>query len=70
MINDDADDDDNDDDDESENDNDDDDEYDDYGTEIMRILAETGSCVKLFSVKFVEMLGQLFINPAQSALAG
>ena len=61
---------DDDDDDEDEDDNDDDDEYDDYGTEIMRILAETGSYVELFSVKFVEMIGQFFINPCSSKCTG
>ena len=39
-------------------------------TEIMRILAETGSYVELFSVKFVEMIGQLFINPCSSKCIG
>ena len=39
-------------------------------TEIMRILAETGSYVELFSVKFEEMIGQLFINACSSKCTG
>ena len=39
-------------------------------TEIMRIFAETGSCVELFSVKFVAMIGHLFINLRSSKCTG